>query len=231
MLDLALLGSVAALAIAGTPHCVAMCAAPCAMAAGPGREQQAGFHAARVLSYAAVGALAAGSVGAMATWAPQAAMLRPLWVALHTAALGLGLWWLIRGQAAQRNAERRFGMSTQTAVVAMPAAGGGAAIRWQGVGRGVGAGALWAAWPCGLLHGALVVAALASSPESGAGLMAVFALLTSPGLIAGPWLLRRLGERWRRMAVRLAGGLLVAASVWALGHGLWAPFVAWCRTL
>jgi hypothetical protein len=229
MLDLALLGSVLALAAAGAPHCVAMCAAPCALAAGSQRPQQLGFHVARVASYAALGGVAAASVGALARWAPQAEALRPLWTLLHIAALALGLWWLLRGQTLARDTQRGLWVG-----VASPAAGG--SLRsWhgsgRGVARGVATGAAWAAWPCGLLHGALAVAALASSPPAGALLMAAFAVATSPALAAGPWALRRLGDRGRRRAVRLAGALLVASSGWALTHGLWVRFLAWCTSV
>ncbi|MCE2917403.1 MAG: sulfite exporter TauE/SafE family protein [Rubrivivax sp.] len=224
MLDLALLGSLLALGLAGTPHCAAMCAAPCALAAGNGRAPQTGFHVARLVSYGALGAVAAASVGALAQWAPQLAALRPVWVLLHAAALALGLWWLLRGRT-YAAATRPWLSST---AVALPA--GGSLRDWRGVGRGVASGTLWAAWPCGLLHGALAVAALASTPASGALLMGAFAAVTSPALIAGPWALRRLGERGRAGAMRLAGGLLVLASAWALGHGLWHDYLAWCAT-
>lgn len=226
MLDLALLGSVLALAVAGTPHCVAMCAAPCALAAGTQRPQQAGFHLARVASYGGLGVLAAGSVGALARWAPQAEALRPLWVALHVAALALGLWWLIRGRTLARDNRRVAWVG-----VPVPAVGAAATSSpGRGLVRGTSAGAAWALWPCGLLHGALAVAALASTLLSGGLLMAAFAMLTSPALVAGPWALRRLGERARGTAVRLAGALLVASSGWALSHGLWARFLAWCTS-
>jgi len=34
------------------------------------------------------------------------------------------------------------------------------------------------------------------------------------------------GQAW---APRLAGAMLVLASGWALGHGIWARIVDWCR--
>ncbi len=102
--------------------------------------------------------------------------------------------------------------------------------------RAAGAGAVWVAWPCGLLQSALVVAALSSSALGGAATMAAFALTSAPGLVAGPWALRKLllgrtavaREAW---AARAAGLMLLAASAWALGHQLGPQVAAYCRTL
>jgi hypothetical protein len=63
--------------------------------------------------------------------------------------------------------------------------------------------------------------------------MAAFALASSTGLLLAPWMWQRFlrapdfaaRERW---IVRSAGLLLVAASGWALGHGLWQQIVAFC---
>jgi sulfite exporter TauE/SafE len=81
----------------------------------------------------------------------------------------------------------------------------------------------------------LLVAALASSAVSGAVVMAMFALASAPGLLAGSWLARRLlfgrGAQVREIwAARLAGATLLGASAWALGHQLGPQFAAFCRT-
>ena len=86
-------------------------------------------------------------------------------------------------------------------------------------------GACWAAMPCGLLQSALIVAALASGPMQGAGVMAVFALGSAVSLWLAPHLWLRLqarggGAARSTLAVRLAGVLLIAASTFALVHGL-----------
>ncbi|MDP3083499.1 MAG: sulfite exporter TauE/SafE family protein, partial [Rubrivivax sp.] len=111
-----------------------------------------------------------------------------------------------------------------------PAPAGAAA--WRSPLRAGVAGSFWAAWPCGLLHSALVVAALAPSAAGGAAVMSGFALASAPGLAAAPWLWRRLGQagdKVQRLATRLAGGLLVAAALWALlGHGAWDRVAAFC---
>jgi sulfite exporter TauE/SafE len=87
------------------------------------------------------------------------------------------------------------------------------------------AGACWAAMPCGLLQSALIVAALASGPLQGAGVMAAFGLASAASLALVPWVWRRLALRRGALirptfAVRLAGALLVGSSVFALAHGL-----------
>jgi sulfite exporter TauE/SafE len=99
-MEFALLLSALALALAGVPHCAAMCAAPCAAVTGRGATGPVAwtFHAARVLSYALAGAVAAGSVGALAALAQWSPLLRPLWTLLHAAAFVLGLWMLWQGR-------------------------------------------------------------------------------------------------------------------------------------
>ena len=102
--------------------------------------------------------------------------------------------------------------------------------------RSVGTGALWIAWPCALSQSALLVAALASTAPQGAAAMALFAMASSPALWLGPALWRRTGGGSRFGAtlvnaawpMRAAGAMLAAGSVWALGHGLWTRFAAWC---
>jgi sulfite exporter TauE/SafE len=116
------------------------------------------------------------------------------------------------------------------------ASGAAAPVRWSAhAGRSLRAGVaglLWVAWPCGLLQSALRVAALASAPAAGAGVMAAFAITSSLGLLVAPWLLGALGRRasepMRRLMTRAAGLLLMLASGWALGHGVWHQVAAWC---
>ena len=165
-------------------------------------------------------------VAALGTLSP---MFRPLWSLVHAAALALGLWLAITGR--QPAWLERLGRSPSGS---MPHARAG----WQivrGPGRAAVAGALWVAWPCGLLQSAVLVAALANSAWSGAAVMAVFALATGLGLTVAPWLWRRIGGPGQGagvlsagFAVRLAGALLAGASLWAMTHGLWAQVAAYC---
>jgi uncharacterized protein len=278
-MDAALIASAALLGLAGAPHCTAMCAAPCSAAIGrpgPGLGARSlSFHAARIGSYALAGALVSAAVGGLAAIASWAPALRPLWMLLHLAAFGLGLWLLWQGRqpawlgaigrmpapAVAVQAQPMFATRMGTVAAGSGGAGGmhagpapaqraawpsvpgaqlstvlGVASPW----RAGGLGALWAAWPCGLLHSALLVAAMTNTAAGGAAAMAGFALASAAGLIWAPWLWswvtrgsagRGEGGRARRAeawAARIAGGVLAAASGWALTHGMWHGIAVWC---
>lgn len=215
MLDVALMGSAFLMGVAGSVHCVSMCAAPCAALTGGQRTPSAAFHAGRLASYSLAGAVAASSIGLLWQWEQAASWLRPLWLGLHLAVLALGLWLLWRGEQPLWM-QRRWGRAPS----------GGSAR--SATGRSSLAGLAWVAWPCGLLQSALLVAALATGPVTGALVMAAFAVGSSPGLWAGPWLLRRLAQararpaevsviQWWGRAPGLAAGPALA-SVAATGH-------------
>jgi len=255
--DLALAFSALLMGLAGSPHCVAMCGAACTAIAGRcgGQRPQAallGLHAGRLIGYAAGGAVVAGGVGALAALAAWSPSLRPLWTLVHVAALGLGVWllWTGRQPAFLENlgrgpARELAGAKLATApgapqpvAVLRLAAGGGPAVATvagaaAGPAKAAAAGALWLGLPCGLLHSALVMAALANTPVGGAAIMAAFALGTTLGLWIGPTLWWRVGAPgggWlaRGGAVRLAGLMLAGVSAWALSHDLGARIVAYC---
>ena len=227
MLDLALIASAAALGLAGTPHCTAMCGAACSAAIGRGGHWRVSapwvFHVARIASYAAGGAVAAGSVGALAALSQLSPALRPVWTLVHAAALALGLFLLWRGrQPAWMNNLGRLQRP-------LPAGAGG----WQPIGfpmKAAAAGSVWVAWPCGLLQSALLVASMSNTVWGGSVAMGAFAVASSAGLVLAPWAWRRWGssERAQRGATRAAGAMLVGASGFALGHGVWSHVVAFC---
>ena len=245
-MEFALLVSAALMGLAGGAHCLAMCSAACsgvARACGGARHQRAlvALLGGRLFGYAAAGALAAASVALLGEWAQTAAWLRPLWSMLHLAALALGVWllWAGRqpawmsalGQAAPMRLQR-LPLAAAPAGSPAPAIGSissGVAMRGprrlgSGTLRAGLIGVLWAALPCGLLQSALLLAALASTPVSGALVMAVFAITSSLSLWAGPALWSRLAgrdaaARWQSAAIRGAGLVLAAASLWALVMG------------
>nr|WP_298233582.1 sulfite exporter TauE/SafE family protein [uncultured Azohydromonas sp.] len=238
-MDAALVLSALLMGLAGSPHCVAMCGAACTALAGrcgAGRPQQAllGFHLGRLLGYSAAGAIAAGSVSLLAQFSQLTPALRPLWTLVHVAALGLGVWLLVKGK--QPEWIENLGRGTRLAPAAASAAGAGGWQPMLGPLKAGLAGTAWVAWPCGLLQSALVVAALGHQAASGALIMAGFALGSSLGLWLGPalwWRLGAPGSRWLASggwAVRLAGLGLAGASAWALGHGLWQRIADWCAS-
>lgn len=203
-----------------------MCAAPCAAASGKGLASGISFQLARVAGYAAAGAVVAGSVGSLAALAQLMPAVRPFWVMLQASILALGLWMLWQGRQPAWMAT----LGRTPGAAAPPPAG------WQAVRvplRAAAAGSLWVAWPCSLLHSALLVASLAGSAAAGGVAMAAFALTSSGGLIVGPWAWSRLSRGGARVAteralVRAAGAMLVLGSGFALGHGVWHELAVAC---
>ena len=220
--------------LAGGPHCVAMCGAACAglgQAAGPRQGAAlAGFQMGRLAGYATLGGVAAATMQGIGWLGSHTAALRPVWTLLHVAALILGLMLLLRAR--------------QPLWLDLPARG-----LWQRMRRFSGTrggplllGAMWSLLPCGLLYSALLVAALAGDPVSGAATMALFAAGSGVWLVAGPWLWLRLASAgWRGAAggaaqmrgewgIRLAGGALAASAGWMLLNGTPSgrAFMAWC---
>lgn len=209
MLDLALIGSATLMGVAGTPHCALMCSAPCGAICGRARQRQRAFLAGRLFSYSLAGAVAAASVQLLGMLAKPGGALQPLWALAHAALLVLGLSLLLKGRQPAWLDAVGTRVSGRTP--------------WA-------AGLAWVAWPCGLLQSALLVAALTSSPLSGALAMAGFAVTSSLGLLLAPLVLARLPQRWSgaSQAVRMAGLGLCLASGWALAHGVWEQVRQYC---
>jgi uncharacterized protein len=227
----ALLLTAALMGLAGTPHCAAMCGTGCAAVARRCKPDRpggavAGVLSGRLLAYAAAGALAAALVGGVRWLAVSAAWLRPVWSGLQAVLFLLGVWMLLKG--ALPASLSAWLERTQHGSPAMP--DGVARIRLPGEVRAAAWGLLWPALPCGLLHAALLLAAVASTPAEGAAVMAVFALTSSLGLLAGPLLwLRWVPAAGTALSLRMAGAVLVALGGWAFGHALWTnTWAAWC---
>jgi hypothetical protein len=238
-MDAALVLSCWLMGLASAPHCAAMCGLACAAATctSHSRHRRAAslaFHGARATSYAVVGALASAGVAAATLAAPAAPALRPFWVMLHGAALVLGLWMAVTGR--QPGWMMRLG-SSRPGALAMTGGWQPLTLRRKGWGAGA-AGALWAAWPCGMLQSALVVAALCQGPASGALAMGGFALASAPGLLLTPWVLAWLNrggalraawaEGGLRLAIRVSGAALAAGALFALNRDAWQRLVAYC---
>lgn len=206
-MNLALTASAALLGLAATPHCAAMCSAPCALAGG---KRPARLMAGRLLGYTAGGTVAAASAEALARASQGTALLQPAWALLQAAMLLLGLTLLVRGR--------------------MPVWLGN--VRWRPQPRqAFVAGMAWVAMPCGLLHAALLLASLSGSVAGGAASMAAFALASTPGLIVAPlWRARLLkrGARGEVLAMRLAGVGVAAGAAWGLAHGIWQSVLLAC---
>jgi len=232
MLDLALAGSALMMGVAGTPHCLAMCGASCTAAGG--RSPYA-FQAGRLLGYSLAGALAAGSMQVLSQLGQSTALLRPVWVLVQVAAFLLGMALLLRGRQPAWLERLGQDVARQVEVPVHELRRGGVSLAGSRRVAVAGmAGMAWVAWPCGLLHSALLLSALASGPVQGGMVMSAFALTSGAGLALGPWLLSRLrrgsndGASAVRLSVRLGGLGLALGSAWALGHGVWDQVVAVC---
>lgn len=213
--------------LAGGPHCLAMCAAPCSVVTGSPQaasastehrvrwvprgghaRRLAAYHAGRLLGYAAVGALAAMAMQSLAWLTQQATALRPLWTFMHVAVLAWGLMMVL--QARQPAWVESAGRAVWGRVRPLVQAPGGV----------FATGFLWALMPCGLLYSALLVAALSGGIWEGALTMAFFAMGSGAWLLAGPWLWQHLRQRMDALraswGTRLAGLLLCGVAGWAL---------------
>jgi len=177
------------------------------------------FQFSRMLGYALMGALAAGTVQGLAVMGQQTAIIRPLWTLMHVAALFLGLMLLL--QARQPAFIDGWAQGLWRRARPVLNALGPKAPAVLGVG--------WALMPCGLLYSALLVASLSANVLNGAAIMAAFALGTMVSLTAAPWLLLKLKDgRSGGWGIRLAGLALMLVSGVALWMGIAHPTGLWC---
>ncbi len=217
-----LVGAGLLMGLVGSPHCAGMCGAACSgiiQRVGKGRSalsQTLVLLTSRTLSYAVGGALAAGSLGTLRAWSEHVVLLRPFWVLLQCAALFLGLWLLVRGSAPRWPVPKRLG-GPEWQPVESPTLTRPILEPWC---RVAASGALWVAWPCGLLHSALLVASIAPGPGLGAAVMMAFALSSSVALGFGTfsWRGNSLGRAVQRATwtIRLSGAMLIISAVWTL---------------
>lgn len=233
--------------LVGGPHCLAMCAAPCAALVrgssavavvksgavapsagragwppdGVGGGQRLGaFHVGRLIGYALAGALAALAMDGLAWMTQQTAALRPVWTLMHVAVLAWGLAMVLhaRQPAWVESAGRVVWRRMQS---------------WTAAPAGLGlVGVLWALMPCSLLYSALLVAALSGGVWQGAWAMALFGIGSGVWLLAGPWIWVQLRSRINAAradwGTRLAGLLLCAMAGWALWMDVIAKSSLWC---
>lgn len=228
----ALLATALLVGLAGTPHCAGMCAAACSAvgrrcAPAAPRRALAGWWLGRWLGYVAAGVAASTLVQGVRWWFDGSAWLQPFWTLAQVALIGLGLWLVVRGEwppTLQQWVERR----RRPVPPAAPQR-----VHLPGELQAASAGLLWPLLPCGLLHAALALAALASDPLEAAGVMTAFAVASTPGLWAGTLLWRRVGAGGAAAsgasAVRLAGAGIALLSLWPLARHAWQPIqAAWC---
>ena len=217
--------------LAGGPHCVAMCGAACGgitrkarttRIAMPARKAEPlppvhramlQFQLGRLAGYAIAGGAAAFAVDSFAWLSSHTAALRSVWTLFHLAVLAWGL--MLLAQARQPDWVSAAGRAAWARIRPVATARGGV----------FATGALWAFMPCGLLYSALLVASLSGGPLDGALAMALFAVGSGISLALAPGLFAGLRDGW---GTRLAGGLLVGVTAWALWLDMAHRIAVWC---
>lgn len=206
--------------VAGGPHCVGMCAAPCAAVTSvstsspvfivPSATRQTSaetdaerdispsrwahifsFQAGRMLGYALIGAVAAMAMESAAWLSANTSVLRPVWALMHAGVLAWGVMLLVLARQPVWATGTGQSIWARTVARFRPLLAQKRAVFATGL--------LWALMPCGLLYSALLVAALSGGPAAGALCMALFALGSAVSLVGGPVLwqqwMRRLGAQ------------------------------------
>lgn len=204
--------------VSGAPHCAAMCGTACAAAFRHGLPVRA--LVGRCIGYALLGALAAASAGLIASWGREVAFLKPIWLIAQVLVVGFGLLMLVTGRVPSQLDQWGLAAyhSIKSRLTPKDASKNTTADTWLGFMGPVVAGLAWAVLPCGLLYGALMVAALASDAMGGMLVMLSFALPSAVGVWAAPQLLKRLSQfRWGAsapVAKPLPSPLQVAPILW-----------------
>lgn len=203
------------LGLLGTAHCLGMCG-PLVLTLPAGAAGHLAYHLGRVVTYSALGALAAALGAGLRLLAagggadPLGAVTRlqvivSLVAALVLLALGL----------------TRLGVIREPPILSVAGTGRVPGLRWlqrraTGGGRRalplLGLGLLLGLLPCGLSYAAFARALAAPGPLEGALLALAFGLGTVPGLALLGTGAAAVARRHRRLADLLAGVLLVGMA-------------------
>jgi sulfite exporter TauE/SafE len=190
-------------------HCVAMCGGLVTGVAGKSWRRTAAYHAGRVTTYAAIGALV-GATGSLVNFAGEASGRLRL-----AAALVAGLFMIVTGLSlagAGRYLPDRLMPGAWVSRAARPWMGG------SGVGSALVLGLIFGFLPCGLIYTAASYALAAADPLQGAASMAAFGLGTLPALAATGQVFGRL-QRYGALYRVAAGIVLVGFGVYYIVYG------------
>lgn len=196
----------------GSLHCAAMCSPlVCAACSNPCRPETrfkpisrlVTYGLARLASYGSVG-FASGLVGFAAVRYANSLPTRIALTVFVVMLFVVAQWPSVLGRSLPALLEK-----------------GASFCAGLGVGGGAGGllGLVTPLVPCGLLWSALIMASQGGGPLHGAGVMMVFALGSSPGLLAGPLLFGRLRQHWKRgwpWIQALLVGLACAMVLWRI---------------
>jgi uncharacterized protein len=202
----------------GGTHCVGMCGGIVAAMSfqGPARQPfvfHLGYSAGRVVSYAALGALA-GLIGSAAFLSDSLYPLqRGLYVLAQVILILLGLY--LAGLNQSIRLLEHAGSAVWRRIQPLLAR----VLPVRSLAQAVTAGALWGWLPCGLVYSVLVMALSAGSATQGAALLLAFGLGTLPNLLLMGWAAEGLRGFARNVWVKRGAGLLVSAmGVWGLAQ-------------
>ena len=242
--------------VVGGPHCLAMCAAPCAAVVGAGNGSASDAVSAsaaeqpmqwlpkkqsekqidtphrpglRLLAYHSGRLLGYSSAGAVAAMAMQSLA----WMTQQTTALRPA--WTMLHVAVLAWGLMMMVQARQPVWIENAGRSVWARVRPVVAAPGgvFATGFLWALMPCGLLYSALLVAALSGGALQGAVTMALFGIGSGLWLLAGPWLWLRLRTRMNNVreswGTRMAGFLLCGVALGALWMDLIYTPSLWCR--
>ncbi|HEY0906757.1 MAG TPA: sulfite exporter TauE/SafE family protein [Methylophilus sp.] len=220
--------------LAGGPHCIAMCGAACGAMQTPSQASAIpiriiqtspwSFYLGRMLGYAMLGALAAGSLQGLSWLSSQSSLFQPLWTFSHTLIFAWGVLLLATGRQPAW-AVKRAGQLWQWLKQ-----------RTQHAALGYfPTGMVWALLPCGLLYSAVLLASLQTHWLQGAFVMMAFATGSASILALAPIAWRNLQQhsRWlsESWGMRLSGLILVSLSLFALWMDVMHHDKLWCQAL
>ncbi len=188
------------LGILGSAHCAGMCGGFYLLAGRRGWTSQLPYLIGKTITYAVMGAIV-GAIGATATLFMGARSM--LTVVIGLGLIAAGLTWmgvvpkLIKSSPLSQFVARKISESLERSGPMAPFA------------LGLSNGLL----PCGLLYGALGIAATTTSAAAGAATMAVFGLATIPGLALFGLLARKIGDPLIKRTHLVSGIAMVVFGV------------------
>lgn len=225
----AMLLSVFVMGLLGGVHCAGMCGGvvaalgmshsrmPTLNQAQPGPKYRLGrllgYNSGRLFSYTALGA-ALGYAASLGGWVERVTMVQYIAYGLSQGVLLLMALYLLGWRTPGLWMER-LGQWVWRPVQPLAQR----ALQQPGVHGAVAVGALWGLVPCGMVYGALSLAALSGSAAMGAALLLAFGLGTLPNLLLMGWSSIWLARVSRRPLIKRFAGLLIGAfSVMGLLH-------------
>lgn len=212
---IALLTSVLAASVAGSPHCAGMCGGVALFCGGAGQcgarrsvRASALYHGARLVSYALAGAFA-GGVGLAVDAGGVLVGVQ------HAAAIAAGLMVALVGVSLLVRARQGMvgGITAPAWIERMAVGLRAVAVRLPPHARSLAIGVLTPLLPCGWLWAFVAVAAGSGGALVGAAVMAAFWAGTLPALLLAGVGSAMFGGDRRRWASALAGVLMVVVGV------------------